>query len=133
MLAALAVVALGVSADRRASAGENWTRFRGPNGSGVATESFPAEWTEEDYLWKVTLPGKGHSSPIGWGDLAFVTYGDPKTGAVIDWIDISRLTRKLRLTNYDAVPNGIAYDAKSDRLFVTGKYWPKLFEIRLKR
>ena len=82
MLAALAVVALGVSADRRASAGENWTRFRGPNGSGVATESFPAEWTEEDYLWKVTLPGKGHSSPIGWGDLAFVTYGDPKTGAV---------------------------------------------------
>jgi glutamine cyclotransferase len=58
---------------------------------------------------------------------------DPKTGAVIDWIDISRLTRKLRLTNYDAVPNGIAYDAKSDRLFVTGKYWPKLFEIRLKR
>ena len=52
---------------------------------------------------------------------------------MIDWIDISRLTRKLRLTNYDTVPNGIAYDAKSDRLFVTGKYWPKLFEIRLKR
>lgn len=58
---------------------------------------------------------------------------DPATGAVIDWIDISKLTRKLRLTNPDAVPNGIAYDAANDRLFVTGKYWPKLYEIRLKR
>lgn len=58
---------------------------------------------------------------------------DPTTGTVIDMIDIGRLTRSLKLTNYDAVPNGIAYDAKNDRLFVTGKYWPKLFEIRLKR
>lgn len=58
---------------------------------------------------------------------------DPKSGNVIDWIDIGRLTSSLKLTNYDAVPNGIAYDAKNDRLFVTGKYWPKLFEIRLKR
>ena len=58
---------------------------------------------------------------------------DPASGHVIDWIDISKLTRKLRLSNPDAVPNGIAYDATNDRLFVTGKYWPKLYEIRLKR
>lgn len=58
---------------------------------------------------------------------------DPATGHVIDWINIGKLTRKLRLTNPDAVPNGIAYDAANDRLFVTGKYWPKLYEIRLKR
>jgi len=32
-----------------------------------------------------------------------------------------------------AVLNGIAYDETSDRLFVTGKYWPKLFEIKLKQ
>ena len=57
---------------------------------------------------------------------------DPATGTVIDWIDIGKLTRSLKLTNYDAVANGIAYDAKRDRLFVTGKYWPKLFEIKLK-
>lgn len=57
---------------------------------------------------------------------------DPATGKVIDWIDISALTRQLKLSAYDAVPNGIAYDAKRDRLFVTGKYWPKLFEIRLR-
>ena len=33
----------------------------------------------------------------------------------------------------DSVLNGIAYDAKGDRLFVTGKNWPKVFEIRLKK
>ncbi len=58
---------------------------------------------------------------------------DPATGKVIDWIDIGKLTRRMALTSPDAVPNGIAYDAKRDRLFVTGKYWPKIFEIRLKR
>lgn len=58
---------------------------------------------------------------------------DPKTGHIVDWIDIGRLSRSLKLSDYDAVPNGIAYDAKRDRLFVTGKYWPKLFEIKLER
>ena len=58
---------------------------------------------------------------------------DPASGAVIDWIDLSPLVRKLALSDYDAVLNGIAYDAKGDRLFVTGKYWPKLYEIKLKR
>jgi glutaminyl-peptide cyclotransferase len=58
---------------------------------------------------------------------------DPATGKVIDWIDLGKLVRRLKLSDADAVPNGIAYDAKRDRLFVTGKYWPKLYEIRLKR
>ncbi|MBL9161103.1 MAG: PQQ-like beta-propeller repeat protein [Planctomycetaceae bacterium] len=65
-----------------ALAGENWTRFRGPNGAGVAAESFPSAWTADDYLWKIALPGKGHGSPIGWNGLAFVTCGDPETGAL---------------------------------------------------
>lgn len=58
---------------------------------------------------------------------------DPATGKVIDWIDLTPLVRKLKLTDYDAVLNGIAYDAAGDRLFVTGKYWPKLYEIRIRR
>jgi len=57
---------------------------------------------------------------------------DPDSGKVIDWIDLSALSRRLNLSNADAVPNGIAYDKIRDRLFVTGKYWPKLYEIRLK-
>jgi len=58
---------------------------------------------------------------------------DPKTGKVIDWIDLAKLSRGLNLSSYDAVLNGIAYDAAHDRLFVTGKYWPKLYEILLRR
>jgi glutaminyl-peptide cyclotransferase len=58
---------------------------------------------------------------------------DPASGAVIDWIDLSALSRRLKRPTYDAVLNGIAYDAERDRLFVTGKYWPRLYEIRLKR
>jgi glutamine cyclotransferase len=57
---------------------------------------------------------------------------DPKDGRVTGWIDLSALTATGDKTNRDAVLNGIAYDAAGDRLFVTGKLWPKLFEIRLK-
>jgi len=55
----------------------------------------------------------------------------PRTGKVLGWIDLSGLRDKGQLTDPDAVLNGIAYDPKSDRLFVTGKLWPKLFEIKL--
>ena len=57
---------------------------------------------------------------------------DPATGHVKGWIDLTGLfdTSKLPDPTNDVL-NGIAYDAKGDRLFVTGKLWPKLFEIRL--
>ena len=64
-----------------ALAAESWSRFRGPNGAGVTEGvSFPATWIDDDYLWKIALPGTGHSSPIGWGEQIFVTAGDPETG-----------------------------------------------------
>jgi glutamine cyclotransferase len=55
---------------------------------------------------------------------------NPQTGQVRAWIDLSGIQG---LESHDAnnVLNGIAYDTKGDRLFVTGKMWPKLFEIRL--
>ena len=56
---------------------------------------------------------------------------DPANGTVIDWIDIAPLTKASGATDDEAVANGIAYDAQGDRLFITGKYWPKLFEIQL--
>lgn len=58
---------------------------------------------------------------------------NPASGAVIDWIDLSSLVAQVKADDPDAVLNGVAYDAAKDRLFVTGKYWPKLFEIRLER
>jgi outer membrane protein assembly factor BamB len=52
---------------------QEWTRFRGPNGSGVSeTTTIPVEWSEQDYNWAVELPGIGHGSPVVWGDRLFV-------------------------------------------------------------
>jgi glutamine cyclotransferase len=55
----------------------------------------------------------------------------PRTGKVVGRIDLTGIIDKSELVDPDAVLNGIAYDAKGDRLFVTGKLWPKLFEIRV--
>lgn len=55
---------------------------------------------------------------------------DPATGHVTGWIDLSALWQRVGLSGRDAVPNGIAYDRATDRLYVTGKDWPLLFQIR---
>lgn len=55
---------------------------------------------------------------------------DPGTGRVKGWIDLGPLVRRIPGRGYDDVANGIAYDAKGDRLFVTGKNWPSLFQIK---
>jgi len=55
----------------------------------------------------------------------------PKTGAVTGWIDLHGLLDPRDAAQGADVLNGIAYDAAGDRLFVTGKLWPKLFEIRI--
>lgn len=52
---------------------QEWTRFRGPNGTGESEcKTIPAEWTERDIRWKAAIPGMGHSSPAVWGDKVFV-------------------------------------------------------------
>lgn len=57
--------------------GQEWTRFRGPNGQGISeATSIPFQWTEASYNWKITLPGTGHSSPVIWGETVFVTCAD---------------------------------------------------------
>ncbi len=56
---------------------------------------------------------------------------DPVTGKVVGWIDLDGLLDTSKLGDPDDVLNGIAYDAVHDRLFVTGKRWPRLFEIKL--
>ena len=54
-----------------------WSRFRGPNGSGVTTDrGIPSKWSENDHAWVADLPGVGNSSPVAWGDRVFVTAAD---------------------------------------------------------
>src|SRR5262245_17592645 len=72
------LAAIGICCLARPAFPQDWPRFRGPNGSGVSPAN--VTWTEKDRLWKVKLPGKGHSSPILWGDRLFVTNGDVQSG-----------------------------------------------------
>ena len=62
---------------------EDWPRFRGSNGSGVADSTsalIPAKWDERDVTWKVELPGEGHSSPVIFGNKLFLTSADRAVG-----------------------------------------------------
>jgi outer membrane protein assembly factor BamB len=53
---------------------ENWPGWRGPNGTGVSSESsFPVIWDASNIRWKTPIPGRGHSSPIVWGGRIFLT------------------------------------------------------------
>ena len=72
----------------RSTPGQEWTRFRGPNGTGESeTTTIPASWTDKDLNWRIELPGIGHSSPVLWGDKLFLLSAEPKeaTRFVLDW------------------------------------------------
>jgi glutamine cyclotransferase len=56
---------------------------------------------------------------------------DPRDGTVVGWIDLSGLLSLEEREGQVDVLNGIAHDANNDRIFVTGKLWPKLFEIEV--
>jgi len=60
-----------------------------------------------------------------------ITRIGPKDGKVLGWIDLGGILSKTDRPGPEAVLNGIAYDAAADRLFVTGKLWPKIFEIQI--
>ena len=67
-----------------------------------------------------------------WGT-DYIARISPASGKVVGWIDLSGLSKQFDKSVPIDVLNGIAYDQQYDRLFVTGKFWPKLFEIRLVR
>ncbi len=66
-----------------------------------------------------------------WHDNRIVTI-DPQNGRITGWIDLTGLLPPGDVQDEEAVLNGIAYDQAGSRLFVTGKLWPRLFEIKLK-
>ncbi|HEX8198289.1 MAG TPA: glutaminyl-peptide cyclotransferase [Pyrinomonadaceae bacterium] len=57
---------------------------------------------------------------------------DPSSGKIVGWIDLNGISPEDVQRNEENTLNGIAYDAQTDRLFVTGKQWKKLFEIKIK-
>jgi len=57
----------------------------------------------------------------------------PETGQVTGWLDLTGLRNQLPKPNRAEVLNGIAYDAKTGHLLITGKYWPQMFEIKVEK
>jgi glutaminyl-peptide cyclotransferase len=58
---------------------------------------------------------------------------NPEDGTVKAWIDLRGLLQPGDVDDEEGVLNGIAYDEASNRLFVTGKLWPRIFEIEVKK
>src|SRR5688572_13171272 len=84
LLANVCLLALPVLADDtnrgvRSEYVHNWPQWRGPLANGVAPHANPpVHWSETNNLrWKLPLPGQGHSSPIVFGDLVFLTSAVP--------------------------------------------------------
>ena len=71
---AFSLVLLAIACLSSAARAENWPCWRGPRGDGTSQESgVPTHWSgTENVAWKIAVPGKGHASPIVWGDRIFV-------------------------------------------------------------
>jgi outer membrane protein assembly factor BamB len=88
--AAAATLLAGAGAGGAGDADSDWPQWRGPLATGVAPHGDPpVEWSESrNVRWKVELPGKGHSTPIVWGERIFLTtavaYGDALKPELID-------------------------------------------------
>ncbi|MCX7886842.1 MAG: PQQ-like beta-propeller repeat protein [Verrucomicrobiae bacterium] len=109
----VAVTLIGFCA---AASAENWPGWRGPRGDGTSLEQgVPTRWSAtENVLWKTAIPGKGHSSPIVWGERIFLLTAieekqercvvclDRSTGSIL-WqrtVVVSPLEPKHKLNNY---------------------------------
>jgi outer membrane protein assembly factor BamB len=108
---------------------QEWTRFRGPNGTGIGhAPGLPVQWTLKDCLWRVELPGVGHSSPVIWGDRLFITSAGEKDGrrfiSCLHTADGRTLWRReLPLKTYPKSPNNSYASATpaldADHVYVT--------------
>ena len=128
--------------------GEGWALTRDARGiimsDGTDALRFidPATFTERRPRLKVTASGKpvknvneleyvkGEIFANVWMT-DYIARINPDTGKVTGWIDLTNILSARERASTDVL-NGIAYDEQNDRLFVTGKLWPKLFEIKLR-
>jgi outer membrane protein assembly factor BamB len=81
-LSAVFLCILLLPASLPAGADGDWPRWRGPNDDGMARGDAPLHWSDTEHIsWKATVPGRGHSSPVVWGDRIFVTTAVPTGNA----------------------------------------------------
>src|SRR5688572_23751062 len=83
------------------AADDDWPNFRGPNFDGVARGDVPLEFNATKNLaWKTRIPGRGHSSPVIWGNKIFVTTAIP-VGATDEYAPNIRKEHKLLIMCLD--------------------------------
>ena len=119
-------IALLAAVPGPSSASDEWPRFRGPDGSGLAAGDArpPTNWSATSNLkWKAALPGPGSSSPIIWGERVFVTcysgYGEGSSGAGPEKLQrhLVCLQRNTGNTSWDkSVPAELPEDEYSGNL-----------------
>lgn len=81
VLAATLAIAASLASVAPGGSAREWTRFRGPNGTGIASgRGIPSEIGEGGWNWRVKLPGRGHSSPVVWESRLFVTSAEEEKG-----------------------------------------------------
>tara|TARA_R110002072_G_scaffold173600_3_gene328458 strand:+ start:18418 stop:19680 length:1263 start_codon:yes stop_codon:yes gene_type:complete len=114
---------------------EDWTRFRGPNGQGISSETnLPVTWSADDNIvWKTSIPGKGWSSPIVYRDQIFLTTAteegvscriigvDRKSGKIAWNTEVHRqMTGPMRRQNSFATPTPVTDGKRVYAVFYDG-------------
>lgn len=99
------LAAVGMLALPAFASAQEWTRFRGPNGTGESETVLPATWTNDDYAWQVELPGRANSSPVLWGNKLFVLSADPETATRYVLCYDSETGKKLWSRDYPSTPH----------------------------
>jgi outer membrane protein assembly factor BamB len=89
-----------LTAAREVSAQE-WTRFRGPNGTGISAATLPVVANDETIAWKAELPGVGHAGPVLWGDKIFLLSADPEAGKQHVFCYSAKTGKQLWVTSRD--------------------------------
>jgi len=80
---ATTLIVAGLASFAPNNTGQEWTRFRGPNGTGISyAKTIPTKISDADINWKVELPASGHSAPVLWGDRIFLTSTGDKSGGI---------------------------------------------------
>ncbi len=75
---AAAIFAVSVFAQKNSPNASHWPQWRGPDFNGMARSDAPTKWSDtENIKWKAAIPGRGHSTPIAWGDKIFLTTAIP--------------------------------------------------------
>ena len=96
---------------------EDWSRFRGNDGQGIAASSVPTEWSPDDGVaWSVGLPGEGTSSPIVVGERIFVTCYNGEAGSDAKRILVSVNAKDGKLLWQESIPAPDREDAYSGYL-----------------